>query len=144
MKVLFDSSVLVPAVVDFLPGHPDSSRELQRVHSGEITGVVAAHGLAETWAVATGIPVHPPIPAGEVLHFLKEGVLSRFEVVSLDAKDYEAVLEAATRNGVRGRVVFDMLHVAAARKADVDQILTYDVRDFRRAAPDLADRIRTP
>lgn len=43
-----------------------------------------------------------------------------------------------------GGGVYDALIVACARKVEATAIYTYDVSDFRHAAPDLAHIILTP
>ncbi len=144
MRVLFDSSVLIPALLESLENHEDSASALGRVHCGEVAGVVTAHALAETWSFLSGMPTHPPPDAGAMHGLIREAIVNHFEVVGLDREDYLAVLQEMADRGFRGGVVYDALHIRAARKTAADQILTYDVRDFRRLAPDLADRIRTP
>jgi predicted nucleic acid-binding protein len=42
--------------------------------------------------------------------------------------------------GLTSRAVYDALHVRAAEKAEVDELLTFNGRDFRRMPP--ADPIR--
>ena len=144
MKALFDSSVLVPALMEAHADHREAAAALDAVHGGTCRGVASTHVLAETWSSLTGMPVRPPLDPVEVWRSMKMAVMDRFEIVCLDTDDYGGVLDEMSRAGLRGGAVYDALHIRAARKAGVDEIWTYDVRDFRRLAPDLADRIRTP
>lgn len=61
MKVLLDTSVLVAGMVEAHPYHAQGMRWLKRVIQGEIQGIVAAHTLAELYAVLTALPVEPRI-----------------------------------------------------------------------------------
>ena len=144
VRILFDTSVLVSGLLEIHENHRDSAAALDSVHGGRSRGVVATHALAETWSTLSGLPVRPPLDPGEVHRLIETVIVGRFEVVPLDAEDYLAVLGEMTRGGFRGRIVYDALHVRAARKTGADEILTYNVRHFRRLAPDLAGRIRRP
>lgn len=64
MKVLFDTSVLVAAMLAEHPRHPESLPWLQRVQVKEIAGFVSTHTLAELYAVLTRLPRTPRINPG--------------------------------------------------------------------------------
>ena len=53
MKALFDTSVLVAASVETHPMHARAWPWLKRAHGGEVGFYVAAHSLAECYAVLT-------------------------------------------------------------------------------------------
>jgi hypothetical protein len=54
-----------------------------------------------------------------------------FEFVELTREDTLRALESARSDGVRGGLIHDYLHVAAAHKANADHICNYNVSDFR-------------
>ena len=58
MKTLFDTSVLVAAVVEPHPMHVRALPWLQRAKAGEIDFFVASHTLAELYAVLTTLPLY--------------------------------------------------------------------------------------
>lgn len=60
MKVLFDTSVLVAAMVESHPGHRRALPWLQGAKSGRVTFLVTAHTLAELYAVLTRLPYGAP------------------------------------------------------------------------------------
>ena len=68
----------------------------------------------------------------------------RFKIVTLNPADYIMAINSAAEAGESGGAIFDCLHLACARKVGATRILTLDVADFRRLAPDLADRIFAP
>jgi hypothetical protein len=59
--------------------------------------------------------------------------------------DYSAALQCCAQAGLGGGIIFDALHVFAAKKADWDYVYTYNIRDFRATAPEeLKARIAAP
>ncbi|HEV2064753.1 MAG TPA: PIN domain-containing protein, partial [Thermoanaerobaculia bacterium] len=61
MKVLFDTSVLVAAMVEPHPVHERALSWLKRARVGDFEFLVASHTLAELYAVLTTLPVRPRI-----------------------------------------------------------------------------------
>ncbi len=50
MKVLLDTSVLIPALVPALPQHEKAAPHLESVHRGEAVLVISSHALAECYS----------------------------------------------------------------------------------------------
>jgi predicted nucleic acid-binding protein len=144
VKVLFDSSVLLPALVEGHRNHRAALAALQDAKEGRVRGFATAHALAETWGSTTALPLKPPLTGEEVLRSLREILLDTIEVVPLGEEDYLAALESAAGLGLRSGAIYDGLHAQAARRIGAEAILTFNLKDFRRIAPDLRDRIRKP
>lgn len=145
MKSYIDTNVLVAASVEDHPHHPPAFDLVRRVKSGEIEACLAAHGLAELYSVLTRAPFRPRVHPAEAGRFLEDNLLPHFELVTLSAEDYREVLNGCAAAGLIGGVVFDALHLRAARKAGCDRIYTFNVRDFRAlASDDVRERIMTP
>ena len=70
--------------------------------------------------------------------------LARLTPISLASNEYLDALGRAADLGLGGGIVYDVRHVACARKCNAQQIYTLNVRHFRTAAPELADRIQRP
>jgi predicted nucleic acid-binding protein len=143
-KVFADSSVLVAAILESHPWHARALPLLKRVQGHEVDLWVAAHSLAETYAVLTAFPTRPRVVPIEAWTAIEDGVLSEANVVALTAADYVAALRWVAERGLPGGVVYDAIIVQAARKSGADRILTFDVDDFRRVWPEGADRISAP
>ena len=62
----------------------------------------------------------------------------------LDAEEVLRAINEAMQGRVTGAAIYDALLIACARKINAEQILTFNIRDFHRIAPDLADIIREP
>jgi len=62
----------------------------------------------------------------------------------LSDKDYAAVIDHLSGLGIVGGATYDALILHAALKADADQVVTLNEKDFRRVYPNLADKIVSP
>lgn len=106
--------------------------------------VVAAHTLAELYAVLTAIPVRPRISPAMALRLIRETVEPAAAAVALSSADYSAVLRNLGNLGFSGGIVYDALILKAAVKARADRILTFNISDFRRLAADVQITITAP
>ena len=132
MRTLFDTSVLVSALVDQLGNHEAAFRSLQRYTSGEHAGCCSTHAIAECYATLTALPIGTRISPGEARLLIEDSVLGRLAVVPLDEADYRTVLREVATLGLASGAIYDALHAHCARKEGVAQILTYNLSDFAR------------
>ena len=144
MRILFDTSVLIAAVVEAHPAHAVAFPWLQRAKEQVDTGVVAAHSLAEMVAILTRLPVRPSISPELARRIITADVLGSCEVVTLSVTDYVTLLDHLADLGIAGGAVYDALLLHTAWKSEVDQVITLNARDFRRVYPALAERIVSP
>jgi len=144
MRVLLDTSVLVAAMVEAHPHHDRALPWLQRVKHKEITAVITCHSLAESYSILTTLPVHPRIPSAVAWRLIQENILDAFTLVPLTGDDYRAVLEHLSMTGIIGGATYDALIAHTASKAKVDQLLTFNAKDFRGIYPGLSKQIVEP
>ena len=144
MRILLDTSVLVAAMVEAHPAHEQGLAWLKRVSDGTNKGLVAAHSLAELYAVLTTLPVRPPISPLDAQRLIKHNIIERLEIVSLSERDYTQVITHLAALGIVGGATYDALILHAAAKAKVDLVVTFNEKDFQRVYPNLADKIVTP
>ncbi len=144
MRILLDTSVLVAAMVEAHPAHGQGFAWLKRVIDGPDQGLVAAHSLAELYAVLTTLPVHPPISPLDAEQLIKRNITERLEIVFLSDRDYIQVIEHLAALGIVGGATYDALILRAADNAQVDLVVTLNEKDFRRVYPHLADKIVAP
>ncbi len=144
MKVFFDTSTLVAALIESHETHEQAFPWLDRALAGEIEAFVAAHSLAELFATLTRIPTRPRISPGLALRMLRENVLSAFRPIALTAEDFVLTLEKLADLDCSGGVVYDGLIAAAAARVGVNRFLTLNVSHFRRVWPEGADLIQRP
>jgi predicted nucleic acid-binding protein len=141
VKFFLDTSVLVAAARTNDERYLSSHNLMVQCEPSNAS--CAAHTLAEVYANLTGMP--PPnrfLPAQAML--VLEDVRSKFNCVALTAEEVFETTERAARLKLPGGIIYDALLLACARKVDVAQIYTWNVRHFKLLAPDLAGRIVTP
>lgn len=144
MKVLFDTSVLVAGVIESHPAHERSFAWLRRVTDREIELFVAAHSLAEFYAVLTRLPVSPKISPALALRLLRENIESIAHIVHLVEKEYLQVVVNMAELELAGGVIYDGIIAAVAQKSNCDALLTLNRRDFIRVWPEGEKRILEP
>jgi predicted nucleic acid-binding protein len=130
MKVAFDTSVLVAAVLSAHPHHAASAQRLREVVSGHGAGIISTHAVAEFFAVLSAMPTTPRLHPLDVIRLYEESVRPFFTIVPLDQADYEASLQMAASAGRASGAVYDALHLAAARKARCERFYTCNLRHF--------------
>ena len=141
MKVFFDTSVLVAAVLATHQHHHRSVTAFAK--ADRQTGCCAAHTLAELYATLTRMPGKQRITSDQALLFLDE-VEARFEVVHLSAREYRIAINRAASHGVLGGTIYDALLAQCALKAAATRILTWDVAHFQLLGPEIAEIVQTP
>ncbi len=144
MKVLFDTSVLIAALIDSHANHVRAFPWLLKAKRGEIEGCIGTHTLAELYAILTSLPVQKKVSSTDVWRLIQDSVLSSFEIVQLTKDDYQFVLESLAQNGIRGGTTYDALIAHAAYKTNVDKLLTLNQSHFKRVYPAIASIIEEP
>lgn len=144
MKFYFDTSVLVAVAVAHHPHHAAGIAAYRQVMSGRHSGVVSAHGLAETFSTLTRLPLSPMVQPTEAHRYITENIVQHCELVELQKTDYLALLDSAARSGVRGGILYDAIQLYCAEKARCDRIYTFNLSDFTRLAPHLQQKILRP
>lgn len=144
MKVLFDTSVLLAAVVVSHPDHLASYPWLQAAKLGRIPCSVSCHSLAEFYRVMTALPVNRAISGQDVLTAIQTDILSHAQVIDLDFADYKIVLQKLAQQNLRSGIIFDALIVQAALKAGVDKLLTLNSKHFEQLWPNHTNQVINP
>jgi predicted nucleic acid-binding protein len=139
VSVLLDTSVVIASLDADEPNHAACDRLLA-------TGghLLFAHALAETFSILTGARMGRRVRPALAAQLIKESVLPFVELVHLTGKETMAVLAETEKRGVRGGGVYDLLHLAAARKAGADALVTLDLRDFQSLAGAGDPSVRAP
>ena len=144
MRILLDTSVFVAALISAHPDHNRALPWLQRIAEGSDDGVAASHTLAELYAILTTLPVQPRIFPQAAAELIKRNVIDTCEVVALSAEGYGALVENLSGLGIAGGATYDAIILRVAEEQQVDQGVTFNVKDFRRVNPGMADRIVAP
>ena len=132
MRVLFDTSVLVTAVVDQLPNHELAFNCLYSYSTNGNRGLCSTHAIAETYATLTAIPLGTRILPHEARTIILDGLVSILEIVSLDQVDYLVAVKMVSTLGLSSGAVYDALHLRCAEKEKCERIYTYNTEHFGR------------
>ena len=135
MRVLFDTSVLVPAVVDQLPNHEAALDALLSYTDAEHAGYCSTHALAECYATLTALPLQRRVLPAEARQLVEESLLGRLTAVPLTRDDYLDAVRRVSHAGLASGVICDALHVRCAERIPVDRVLTCNLADFERLRP---------
>jgi predicted nucleic acid-binding protein len=144
VKVLFDTSTLVAAMVEAHPLHERSLPWLEKARRGSLSYLVAAHSLAELYAVLSSYPTRPRLLPGVAAKLVHDNVAAPATIVPLSAEDYTSVVRAVADLGLSGGVVYDALIAQAAKKSKAERLLTLNPRDFLRVWPEGAEIVIAP
>lgn len=144
MKVFFDTSVLVAAIIEAHPKHVNALPWLQKVREKDIDGVISAHTLLELYSILTTLPLSPKIYPSLAAKLIKENIVTDFEIIKYSSHDYIKLLDELSKGNIAGGASYDGLILYAARKIKVDIILTLNANDFLRVAPQFVRIISEP
>ena len=125
MNALLDSSVLVAALASDELKHAECLARLLRGGN-----CIYSHALLETFSTLTGGKLGVRVTADFAVRMLSETILPRVTVIELSSFEIIQALASAQSRGVRGGCVYDYMHLAAAKKANVAVIHTLNMDDF--------------
>jgi len=131
-------------IAAFWGDHSDHDASLRAfAAANRETGVCGIHSLAEVFAVMTALPVRPLLAPEQVFLFVQQ-IAEKLSVVALETDEYLETIRALSERRLAGGQIYDGLLLACARKSQAETIYTWNVKHFRKLAPDLAERVRTP
>jgi predicted nucleic acid-binding protein len=139
LSTFIDTSVVVASLDPDEPQHAACDRLMAA--GGHALYV---HGLAEAFSILTGGRLGRRERAAVATRLLEQSVLPFVSVHALSGRDVVAALAECESRGVRGGAVYDLLHLAAARKARAEVFVTLDVRNFQALARPGDPRIESP
>jgi len=131
MIAFLDSSTLVAGLWSGHTRHAKASRWLVKAKQGEIRALTSAHGIAETYAVLSGLPIAPRLHPTLVRQAIDDA-LTYVELAALTREDYARAIADAPDVGAIGGAVYDYLHIVVARQAACEAIITLNAKNFRR------------
>lgn len=128
-RYLCDTNGLIASACSWHAHHKRTFAEVRRrVHVREEL-VLAAHSLAEVYAVLTRMPGPGRLRGNDAIALI-EANWSATPTVHLTARETWDAVRAAERLGVTGGQTYDALIARCALKAGASTILTWNVRHF--------------
>jgi predicted nucleic acid-binding protein len=144
MNVFCDTTVFVAASLQAHPHYLLARATLERICRGADAGFTSGHCLAETFSVLCRIPSSPKLTAQDVLAIVETNIIPHFTLLVLAPADYLQAVRDLAGTGLGGGRIYDLLHLAAARKQTVDRIYTFNHAEWKTLAPDLEGVIMVP
>jgi predicted nucleic acid-binding protein len=135
MKVLFDTSVLVAALVTDLKNHEASQGCLLQYTTYPHEGYCTAHALAECYATLTVLPLKRRIQTTEAAMLISESLAKRLSVIETKSNLYSEAIQRVSRLGLISGIVYDALHLISAESSGCDRLYTYNLRHFHALCP---------
>lgn len=143
VKVFFDTSVLVAALVVNHPQHSLCFPRLKGAKLKQVEGFISTHTLAETYSVITRLPVKPPISPPQAQNIITD-ISQYLNMVPLVSDEYLAAIAQMATLNLPGGGIFDAIIAQAALKADVDILLTLNPNHFTRLGEAIANLVEVP
>jgi predicted nucleic acid-binding protein len=143
MKVLYDTSVLIAALLVEHSSHDFAFPKLELARRGEVKGYISTHSLAESYAVITRLPQPLRVLPDEAEAAIAD-LLQYLEPVPLLAEDYQNAIGLMRALKLVGGGIFDVLIAQAALKVEVDCLLTLNPKDFTRLGDKIVGLVQIP
>ncbi|MBN2234200.1 MAG: PIN domain-containing protein [Opitutales bacterium] len=135
MKLYFDTSVLIAALLQQHPQHASAYRHLHSVKVKECEGWITTHGLAELYSTLSALPLKPRLFPADANRIIQHSILPLFTLVSLTTEHYLHALQLTVESNLPSGAIYDALHLIGARDANCDTLLTFNLRHFQTLAP---------
>ena len=135
MKVCFDTSVLVTALVDQLPNHKVAFDCLVEACSRSARPVISTHAIAECYATLTALPLPRRISPIDARVMIFEGLENKLSILPLSHGSYKLAISRVSSRGLASGVVYDALHLQCAESAGCTHLYTFNLTHFLRLDP---------
>jgi len=135
MKVCFDTSTLIAALLQQHPHHAIAFPRLQAVKAGLEQGHLTTHCLAELFATLTALPLKPRLLPADVERIIRHSILACCTLIPLSADDYGDAMQLTVKQNLASGAIYDALHLIGARGAGCRSLYTLNLRHFRSLAP---------
>ena len=135
MKIWFDTSVLVAALLREHPAHSAAFPRLKAIYQGYAQGVTNGRTLAELFETLTSLPVEPKIGPRDAQRLIRAIILNCFEIVPESPDVLSRAMRMTASRGLEGTAIRDALCLIGAHKAECEKLLTFNLQNFRSLAP---------
>ena len=125
-----DTSCMVAAVCGWHVQHAAAAAEIERRLDRGERMVIAAHAVAEAYAVLTRLPAPHRLAPADAWTLVRTNFVDNAALVTLGAPAHVAVLETLARAGIGGGRTYDGLIAACADASHARALLTFNSRHF--------------
>ncbi len=143
MKVLCDTSVLVPAIISGHPNHSLAFPCLAMAKQKDVQGYLSTHSSAELYSVMIRLP-NPLKVSPEEARAVIFDLLESLTPVSVSADGYKTLIENAASHQLVSGIIFDAIIAQAALVAGVERLATLNPKDFNRLGSKISRLVYVP
>jgi len=93
MKVLFDTSVLIAALLNARPRHLIAIKCLGKANEKTIDGYGCTHAHSESYSIFTLFSIYPKISPSAAKTLLFQNILNNLKIIELDGENYKNIIE---------------------------------------------------
>lgn len=135
MKVSFDTSVLVAALVKELPDHRRALDCIKRHIEDGSECCCSTHSLAECYSALTSLPLPQKILPSEAAQIIEVNLMKRLRILTISPSAYLRAIRNVADLGFKSGMVYDALHIACAEAGGCERIYTFNLKHFQRLNP---------
>lgn len=132
MNVLFDSSTMVAFLVKDHDDHSKVYNLYKEYVSREADLFISTHSIAEIFRTLTWGVRYLNYTSEEAHQVINYSVWPNFDTVNSTKTDYRYVLEFMKNEGLTGPIIYDALIAHSSEKARVRELVTLNIKDFKR------------
>jgi predicted nucleic acid-binding protein len=121
---------MVAAVCGWHVRHAAAAAEIERRLGRGERMAIAAHAIAETYAVLTRLPTPHRLAPADAWTLVRTNFVENAALMTLDAPAHVAVLEQLSASGIGGGRTYDALIAACADASHARTLLTFNRRHF--------------
>ncbi len=136
MKTLFDTSVIIAALVEAHPMHQRAFPWLKQAKANDFELIIAGHTVAELYAVLSTLPIKPRIAPAVAWRLIHENIEAVGKIVSLTAAEYSSTIKKISEMGLIGGITYDALIAKVAEKSKVERLVTLNPDHFKQVWPE--------
>jgi predicted nucleic acid-binding protein len=125
-----DSSCLIAAVCAWHEHHEIAVDALESRRGAGQALVLAAHALAETYAVLTRLPPPHRLAPAVAGALIEQNFVRGVTLVALPGRTYASVVRRLAQEGVGGGRTYDAIIAESARRGRAAILLTFNPRHF--------------
>jgi len=132
-RILLDAGLFIGALLREDIRHVEARPLVEAARRGDLEAYTTTGILSEVYAALTWIkaePRHSPEEAAAAVRLLVE-IPSAIKVLPDGIEVSLKMLELAEKHGLTSRRIHDARHAAAAFKAGITNIYTYDINDWK-------------
>lgn len=127
----FDTSILLPAVVEAHPAHQKAKSVFEEAITDGNSVCLGLHSFVELYSNLTRFPLGDRIQPFEA-QVTTDTLRDLVTVISLTGSDYFRALQRCSTKGLVSGIIYDAIHLQSALKGGASVLYTANTKDFER------------